>query len=323
MTRSRAILPVLAALLLPACGYVGDPLPPSLNMAKPVTNLQVIQYGDRLLVDFTIPELTTDGVALKRPEAVELRIGAGGSPFDTNRWADSGKAIRLAAEGPGRVHGDVAAAEWTAKEVVAGVRVINAKGRASDWSNLVTVDVVVPVPTPEKLVAASDPKGARLSWSSPERSFRVFRQGPGEKQPNLVATVETAAYVDAVAAYGTEYRYIVQAIRARAESRVSEPVTIKPADEFPPAPPAGLTTVSGVGVIELMWDRNTESDLRGYNVYRALEGGSMERIANLIETPAYSDKAVETGRKYSYAVSAADQTGNESPRSAAVEVTAP
>jgi fibronectin type 3 domain-containing protein len=43
----------------------------------------------------------------------------------------------------------------------------------------------------------------------------------------------------------------------------------------------------------------------------------------LLEAPAASDRGIETGRRYRYAVTAVDQKGNESARSAAVEVVAP
>ena len=37
-------------------------------------------------------------------------------------------------------------------------------------------------------------------------------------------------------------------------------------------------------------------------------------VGDLVETPAYSDHAVESGKRYRYAVSAVDQLGNESAR---------
>ena len=83
-----------------------------------------------------------------------------------------------------------------------------------------------------------------------------------------------------------------------------------------------MTATPGVNAIELAWDRNTESDFKGYNVFRSVEGGPFEKIASLIEAPTYSDHQVEVGKKYRYAVSAVDLTGNESQRSALQEVSA-
>jgi fibronectin type 3 domain-containing protein len=120
------------------------------------------------------------------------------------------------------------------------------------------------------------------------------------------------------------YRYFVQAIGTddRRQSEISRVVSITPADDFPPAVPRGVMAVAGVGTIELAWERNVEDDFQGYNVYRSSEGAAFEKIAALIDAPAYSDRQIEAVRKYRYAVSAVDQTGNESRRSEPVEAAA-
>jgi fibronectin type 3 domain-containing protein len=46
----------------------------------------------------------------------------------------------------------------------------------------------------------------------------------------------------------------------------------------------------------------------------------MEKIAEVSVVPSYSDRKVEAGKAYHYSISAVDQAGNESPRSAAVDV---
>jgi hypothetical protein len=306
-----------------ACGYRGDPLPPALNIASPVANLRAVEYGDRLIVGFTIPPLTTEGLTLTRIGTVELRVGPGSTPFDTNRWAASAREIPVKVEKTGPFNTTISAADWVGKEIILAVRVVNPKGRASAWSNLAVVNVLPPVPAPSSVAAESAPQGARVRWQSPLGSFRVFRLGPNEKQPALLATVETPEYVDATAQFGTTYSYRVQALHDKAESVISEPYTMTPVDTFPPVSPSGLSGVPGVGAIELLWDRNTEPDLRGYRVYRAAESGQFERLAEFVDAPAYSDRQIDAGKKYRYAVTAIDQAGNESAKSAAVEVTAP
>src|SRR6185295_12489938 len=104
-------------------------------------------------------------------------------------------------------------------------------------------------------------------------------------------------------------------------SEISAIVRITPTDTFPPAVPTGLTAVAGVNSIELAWDRSTEEDFAGYQVYRSNDGSAPERIAGLIDAPTFSDRAVELGKKYSYAVTAVDRIGNESARSMTAEAT--
>ena len=66
-----------------------------------------------------------------------------------------------------------------------------------------------------------------------------------------------------------------------------------------------------------------EEDLNGYRVYRAEGNGAMEKIADVAAVPSYSDRKVEHGKTYHYAVSALDKTGNESARAGPVEATLP
>ena len=47
-----------------------------------VTDLTVVEHGDQLDIDFTIPPLTTEGLPLKEIGGVELRVG----PTPTNGW---------------------------------------------------------------------------------------------------------------------------------------------------------------------------------------------------------------------------------------------
>jgi hypothetical protein len=315
-------VPVFGAFLS-ACGYIGDPLPPALNIAEPIRDLRVVEYGDQLMVAFTIPPLTTEGLVLKHLGTVDLRVGTGRNPFNVDEWASKAHKIPVSADKTGPVTAETPIAGWVGKEVVIAARVVNPKGRPSLWSNLVAFTVLPPVPVPADIKAESAPQGARLTWSSPEHTFRIFRRGPNEKEPVLLGTSEKPEYTDATAQFATAYEYRIQAIHGNAESVVSAAVPLTPVDTFPPAAPSGLSAVPGVGTIELVWERNTEADLRGYRVYRATGGGPFEVIAPMLDTPAYSDHQVESGKKYRYAVTALDQVGNESPKSTAVETAAP
>jgi hypothetical protein len=314
---------VLACSLLPSCGYVGEPLPPALNIASTITDLRVVQYGDRLVVGFTIPPLTTEGLVLKNVAGIELRAGPTNEPFEPDSWARSARNLPVEAREPGPVHAEFPIAEFVGKQVVIGVRIVNERGRASGWSNLVALHVVPAVPAPAEVVAESAPQGARVTWKSPESAFRVYRQGPDDKTPVPIANPDKPEFLDTSAQFGTRYEYLVQAIRGQAESEISAPAGVTPRDVFAPALPAGLSAVAGLGSVELVWERNTEPDLKGYRVYRAAEGREFEVLAEFVDSPAYSDRQVESGKRYRYAIRAVDLAGNESTMTASVEITAP
>ena len=320
----RLSLLLFSAILMAGCGYVGDPLPPALNLAKRITDVRAVEYGDRVVVEFTIPQRTTDDLPLRRFSEVDLRIGPGADPFSIHGWSAEAKKVPVKADAPGMVEASIPVQEWLNRDVVIAVRMINTRGKASEWSNLAVLHVEPPLAAPAGLKAEPDPGGVKLSWTSPNAKFRVYRRNAGDTSaPGVIATPDAPSFVDPATELGKRYEYMVQAVDRNAESELTAAVAITPRDVFPPVAPTGLGAGSGIGSIELVWDRNTESDLKGYRVYRAAEGRDFERVAELVEAPAYSDKQVETGKKYRYAVSAVDLTGNEGPRSAPVEATAP
>ena len=141
--------------------------------------------------------------------------------------------------------------------------------------------------------------------------------------PERLAEAAASPYADTSVKAGTKYRYMVQALEGELRfSEMSQASEVTPKDEFPPAAPSGLSAVPGVDSIELSWDRNTEDDFLNYNVYRAVGEGAFEKLASGVEAPVFSDRMIEVGKKYRYAISAVDVNGNESARSAIIEATA-
>jgi hypothetical protein len=299
--------------LLAGCGYPGEPKPPTLEIPSRVTDLRAAEYGGNILVEFTLPALTTEGLSLTKVKSVELRVSAG----------TASQSINLKAAEPGPIHDAIRASEWIGKDVVLTVRATGPKGKTSEWSNAVPLSVGVPLSVPANLVAENVAEGVRLRWQGPGPRYRIFRSLT-DLTPDRLAESDQPEYVDKSTNYGSVYKYFVQAITADdlRQSEISEVFEITPRDDFAPAVPAGLSGVAGVNSIELAWQRNTEDDFRGYNVYRSIERAAFEKIAALIDAPAYSDRQVEAGKRYRYTVSSVDQTGNESPRTDAVEVAA-
>jgi hypothetical protein len=316
---------VFCTVILTGCGYIGEPQYPALYIPNPVADLAVIERGDRLSVQFTIPALTTEGLAVKSIGGIDLRVGpSSGTPFNLDRWAE--KATRMdvqAPESPSLVQTSIPVNALIGQDVIVAVRIANGRGRFSQWSNLVNLQVQPPLPSPAGLVAENTLNGVDLRWKDTGTQFRIFRRGAQDKEPAQIATSQKPEYIDSTATYGQTYDYYVQAVRDNAESETAGPVRMTPKDVFPPAVPSGLNASAGLNAIELAWDRNNESDLRGYNVYRSNGTGSFMMIAGPLEAPNYSDKMVQSGTTYRYAVTSIDQNGNESQKSQTVEAVAP
>lgn len=307
---------------------MGDPLPPLANVPARVAELRAVQRGSAVLVDFSVPQLTTEGMAIPAPAKLDLRIGTAGDPFDARQWAEQAAHIPEPDIDNGAARYRIPAADWIGKDAIIGVRVIGGNGKASDWSPFEVVPVVPPPGTPRDLTAQATPDGVRLTWDARGDVFRVFRRAGEETAFTVAATVGQPHWTDPGTDFGTRYAYAVQtAVKLpngkEAESERSEVVAVTPQDVFPPAAPKGLRGSPAMNSVELAWDANAEPYFASYRVYRSEGGGAYERIAEGLAVPAYSDRKIAAGKGYSYQVTAVSRTGYESERSAAIEVKAP
>jgi hypothetical protein len=105
------------------------------------------------------------------------------------------------------------------------------------------------------------------------------------------------------------------------ESDASEPICVTPKDTIPPAAPKSVAAVGSAGVINLIWDANSEADLAGYLVLRGdVPGGTLQPLMREpIKETRYADRTARPGVRYAYEVIAVDKAGNRSPSSNRVE----
>jgi hypothetical protein len=322
----RKIFSLLPVVLIAGCGYEGSPLPPLANVPGRITGLASTQRGARLLVQFTPPSLTTEGLPIKPPFDLEVRIGPGTEPVDEAAWSAGATKLPRGTVANGVASYETPVTEWTGKEVIVGVRAFGSNGKSSGWTFGATFIVPVPL-TPSALHADNTEQGIRLNWIGPESAFRVLRRtGSDPLQP--LADVSRPPWTDTSTQFGQQYTYAVRALVKlpegstaghEAESELSQEVSFTSKDEFPPSTPSGLRAAAAPHSIELSWNNNNEADLAGYRVYRGVAGGPMQQVAE-IEVPAYSDSNVEPDKMYRYAVSAFDRAGNESTQTAPVEL---
>jgi fibronectin type 3 domain-containing protein len=65
----------------------------------------------------------------------------------------------------------------------------------------------------------------------------------------------------------------------------------------------------------LQWVANTESDLAGYKVYQGTTTGSYGPSIDVKKATTYMASNLQAGQTYSFAITAYDLSGNESPPS--------
>jgi fibronectin type 3 domain-containing protein len=326
----RALVVSLGWLLLTGCGYVGPVLPPSPQIPNQVTDLSVVERGDKILIAFQTPPRTTDNLSIKRFSEIDLRIGPAPAPFDFDRWSATAKQYLVAVPPAGDpddpqpipLSETIPASAWQGQHVAVAVRTAVRKGdHYSSWSNRVVLDVVAPLTAPVLEQPKATAQGVLLNWEgvSADVHYRVYRQATADKQPVDLGTADQPTFLDSTAQYDTKYEYTVIVTQGLAESLPSQPAPITPEDKFAPSVPASITALSGPESIEVSWQRSPESDLQGYFVYRSVNGSPFERQAELVTLPTYSDRHVERGKTYRYEVSAVDKKNNESGKSAPAE----
>jgi len=310
-------------LLFAGCGYVGPVQPPSPEIPTVITDLALVERGDKIIATFNTPPRTLDSVAITKFSHIDLRVGPEDQPPDADKSIEIEPPPPSDKEDPQPkpIAYSMDVTDYAGQRIAVFVRTAMKKnGHFSGWSNKAVLEVIPPLEKPVVHVEGSG-SGIVLTWGvTAATQYRVQRQGPSDKQPVEIASVNENKYVDVSAAYDTEYHYIVTGKTGSAESLPSVPVEANFPDIYPPAVPAGLTAQIGPDAIDLAWQRDTESDLQGYYIDRSVNNGPFQRLGDLITLPTYTDHAVEHGKSYSYKISAIDKKGNQSAQSGVVEV---
>jgi hypothetical protein len=277
-------------------------------MPKQVLDLRVEEIGDKILVHFTPPKLTTEELPITGLRAITLYVGPRETPFIREKWSATARRYQLQVTD---TDFEILAGEWANTDLALFIRTTGRTGRESDWSNPATLLVGTPLRTPANIDVANDPDAVRIKWTGNAQRYRVLRSVEGKLEP--IGETDVAEYVDRSIVYGMRYEYVIVGLAGQnQQSLPSMPSPIVPADVFSPAVPAGLTAVASGRSIDLSWTRSSDDDLAGYNIFRATADGPFELLVQRIPLPAYSDTGVESGKRYRYRVSAVDTANNES-----------
>ena len=174
-----------------------------------------------------------------------------------------------------------------------------------------------------------------INWEFEEAGNKLIKgfrlnQAPTVSGPYKVA-VDNIAPDKRSLEYGnlnaTNY-FTLTAIAKDGGSTTSFPVLIQPVDSVPPAAPVGLAaTIDSNGIVTLKWEKNKETDMLGYAIFRGNNPGEeMSAITDSVyRNNIFRDSVVvkSLNKKVYYAVKAVDQRYNESPFSEVLEAKKP
>ena len=344
-----SVRPALLALcclaaVLAACGIPGDPLPPLLEIPEPVRDLSAEQVGARVILQFTPPQLTTEGTRVRSLDRLEI-LGAFVAPSGAPPDLAVGGVV-LATIPPTQIPAGSGHLRYELSLEVSrigamafyAIKAINRRGVDAGLSNVASLEVLDLPGPPTGLTASVTEPAVILSWTpvsqsafgggSPEPDgYEIFRAESGSTAAERVGTTESSRFEDRSFQFQHHYVYTLRAFRTQGDSRAATPfsvgVEVDAADRFPPASPQNLRAIAIPGAVEMSWSANAEADLAGYFVYRSSEGARFARLnEHPLELPLFRDSTATAGVSYQYVVRAVDQQGNESAASEEASVIA-
>lgn len=376
------------SLVLTGCASIGPPLPPSLQLPHPPTDLHASRKGNKVTLTWTIPTRTMQrqtirymgktqvcreiGVAPKPPKPPQNISPDQPYPMRTGRECtniigDVSAPHNLPAENPTAAQKinatyddqipDSTLDANSAQFATYAVEVLNTDNRGGGLSNEVRVSLVPTLAPFASFNAQTTPPGVLISWACPSASvvhagvkylFRIYRRRQDSKFSSKLTDVDADAcaaaqsnavtsFLDQTFSWESTYFYrgnVVSMSTASGPQSVevegddTPEVQVVAHDVFPPAVPTGVQAVfSGPDQqtgIDLVWSPVSAADLAGYNVYRRETGTAAVKVnSDLIKTSAFRDTQTTSGKTYFYSVSAVDERGNESSRSAEASETVP
>jgi hypothetical protein len=346
----KFIAPSALCLMLASCAQTGPPLPPSLELPRPPSDLRASRKGNAVTLAWSEPTLTTDRQSVRslgptricRTTAAEMTqcgnpVGELAAPHELPSRSKQTKRQTFTDSLPPTVH-----EQNPTGEVTYAVEVLNRDGRGAGLSNRTHVAAVPTLPPPNDLTVDLTADGAVVTWTSAgettdargvQHRYRIYRRDETSGKDAVAGEVAAGEagpgrFVDSTFEWEKAYLYRITAVSIvtrpggdmQVEGEDSSAVRVVAHDVFPPAVPTGLQAVaSGEGqkpFVDLIWAPVTSADLAGYNVYRRNATGAPAKVnSELVKSPAYRDSAVAAGTAYVYSVSAVDARGNESAKS--------
>jgi hypothetical protein len=241
MKSLRHLAPACAALalagLLAGCASVGAPVPPSLELPKPPTDLRAVRKGSKVYLFWTVPTRTTDRQSEKRPGPTRIcrSLAAVMSECDTPvgnvppavgaesaSQAETGSNRKPQAEFTDTLPSDLQQQNPTRMATYA-VEALNRDARSAGFSNQVQVSLVPTLPPPANFQAQVISDGVLLTWecerfptTSPNLHFtyRIYRRSLDTSADAKLADVDCPVprYGDHTIEWQKSYEYRITVV---------------------------------------------------------------------------------------------------------------
>ncbi len=238
-------------LLMAGCAQEGPPLPPSLELPKPPTDLRATRKGNVVALTWSAPTTTTDRLGVRNPgltlvcrsskaqfTACGDPVGKLASPAATARPRKK-KSAKKNPSTPADVESftdtlpDNLIRQDASEEISYAVQAQNRNGRAAALSNIVHIPGVATLPAPSDLTAKLSGEGVSLSWSGDmgqsnsdtagrtgriQYRYRIYRRDEASGKDAVAGEVRVnvgggpASFTDAGFEWEKTYSYRVTAV---------------------------------------------------------------------------------------------------------------
>jgi hypothetical protein len=233
MRLPRHLFGAFAALaciaLLVGCASVGAPLPPSLELIQPPTDLRAVRKGDKVYLLWTVPTKTMDHQSIRHRgttlvcRSLQVVMATCDTPVGTiapDQTPAQQTSVRTQASFVDELPADDLR-EASTRAITYAVEPLNTSDRSAGLSNQVHVFLAPTIAPPSDFHAELTAEGVRLSWtgevlslteSSVTYFYRVYRRSQGTTGRTVVGQVVrgTAAHsslLDQTIAWEKHYEY--------------------------------------------------------------------------------------------------------------------
>jgi hypothetical protein len=276
------VLPIIA-IMLTACATVGPPQPPSLELPKAPTDLRASRKGDRVILTWTVPSVTTDRKTIRNLgptricRGLETKLTQCGVPVGeaavqaTSRAPTSSTSTKPSKQKVSGAYTDSLPAQLEndnpSSFITYAVEVLNTDGRGAGLSNQVRVSLARTLPPPRDFAARVTSGGVVLKWTNDVQSenseaevryvYWVYRRQEGGQQETFVGEIPAVGaaeleLTDSNIEWEKTYEYHAETVTVLAQEKQaalqiegddSAEVKVFADDVFPPAVPSGLQAV--------------------------------------------------------------------------------
>jgi hypothetical protein len=215
LLRVELLLGLAISMWLSGCASIGAPVPPSLELPKPPTDLRAARKADKVTLSWTIPERTTERQRVRYLGKTKICRSAD----TTGKTCDA--VIGQAAAPANLAHERHSTAKKPAAEYIDtlpatleqqyptsfaayAVEVLNTAGRGAGISNEVHVPLVPTVPPFTGFAGEVTAQGVRIDWQCPPVTgrrtsikylFRLYRRSQSDSKGIKIADIDSTSCV--------------------------------------------------------------------------------------------------------------------------------